>query len=369
MPELCQMWERREGGNAFAAASRRVGDPHPSPPPFPNPRAATLATGMPPLAPAKRASLAASIPGPVRPPMAAWVGGWRVGCRWLFPPAAFPALASLHPPHCSRPGGREEEQGQGPACGRRPCRRGRQEGKAGKAGVGKRAVGWSRLSCWSSSSSRLPVCPCSSRAAKAGCTPGGRSRSALPWRGSRVSPPPPPILFFYFIFSFSFSQLHLGTAACRAELRPSVPSACLRGSGRASHPSRRGWSLPLPGGGRDEGSVTLAGGPAPRIRILHPVSYWGTFLPCHRVLGCSDWMGQGPLLPSHLVLGSHRHPGAPHSCLPLHAVLCHPGWDGRGHVATAPALSPFSSRSRGGGFPAGWRSSPGTFALCPGGSG
>ncbi|KAM9606035.1 von Willebrand factor C and EGF domain-containing protein isoform 3-T3 [Morphnus guianensis] len=210
MPELCQMWERREGGNAFAAASRRVGDPPPPPPPFPilePPRSLPECHRSLSEPASGRASL-----GRFVPPMAAWVGGWRVGCRWLFPPAAFPALASLHPPHCSRPGGREEEQGQGPACGRRPCRRGRQEGEAGKAGVGKRAVGWSRLSCWSSSSSRLPVCPCSSRAAKAGCTPGGRSRSALPWRGAASGP----------------------TSASRASAADVVPGGCsLRAAGSA----------------------------------------------------------------------------------------------------------------------------------------
>lgn len=92
------------------------------------------------------------------------------------PPGA-PRSASLHPPHCSRPGGREEEQGQGPACGRRPALRGRQEGSAG-------SVPPEPLACWSRCSSGLPVRPCSSRAGRPGCTPGGRSRPALPWRGS-----------------------------------------------------------------------------------------------------------------------------------------------------------------------------------------
>ena len=110
------------------------------------------------------------------------------------PPGA-PRSASLHPPHCSRPSGREEEQGQGPACGRRPVLQGRQEGSTG-------SVPPEPLACWSCCSSGLPVCPCSSRAGRAGCPPGGRSRPALPWRGSL-----PP-------FSLSLPQLHLGMAAC-----------------------------------------------------------------------------------------------------------------------------------------------------------
>lgn len=153
------------------------------------------------------ARLGSSIPTPVLP---------RWGRGGSGPPGA-PRSASLHPPHCSRPGGREEEQGQGPACGRRPVLQGRQEGSAG-------SVPPEPLACWSCCSSGLPVCPCSSRAGRAGCTPGGRSRPALPWRGSL-----PP-------FSLSLPQLHLAMAACSA-LPTCAPSTTADGNPRG---------LPLP---------------------------------------------------------------------------------------------------------------------------
>lgn len=119
---------------------------------------------MPPLAPVERDNLG------VTPDPRCGFGG---GGGWVGaagdPPALAPLQSRIVPG--SAGGG-----GAGP----------RASGKAGgKAGAG---TCWSRLSCWWSCSSRLPVCPCSSPVARAGCIPRGRSRPALPWRGSWIPP-------------------------------------------------------------------------------------------------------------------------------------------------------------------------------------
>lgn len=164
MPELCQMWESREGGDAFPAASPNRGG-------TPVPRCAARA-GMAGVAP-----LGSVGPGQARgdPGHPGWVWGGWVGASG-DPPALAPLQSRIVPGSAGGGGG------AGP----------RASGKAGgKAGAG---TCWSRLSCWWSCSSRLPVCPCSSPAARAGCIPRGRSRPALPWRGSWVPPafPSPP---------------------------------------------------------------------------------------------------------------------------------------------------------------------------------
>lgn len=183
MPDLCQMWERREGGTPFPLLPKPGGDP------VPRHAARAGMAGMPPLAPVERDNPGVT-PGPR---LGLGGGGW---VPLATPPALAPLQSRIVPG--SAGGG-----GAGP----------RASGKAGgKAGAG---TCWSRLSCWWSCSSRLPVCPCSSPAARAGCIPRGRSRPALPWRGSWIPP-----------FSFFLFQLHLGWAACRARSIPA--SRCRR---------------------------------------------------------------------------------------------------------------------------------------------
>lgn len=298
MPELCQMWERREGGTPFPLLPKPWGDP------LPRPSARAGMAGMPPLAPAERDNLGVT---PDPPCGFGGEGGW-VGAAG-DPPALAPLQSRIVPG--SAGGG-----GAGP----------RASGKAGgKAGAG---TCWSRLSCWWSCSSRLPVCPCSSPAARAGCIPRGRSRPALPWRGSWIPP-----------FSFSLFQLHLGRAACRA---PAIPASSCRRAGRRG-PSRSGWhpAIPslFPGPGEHD--------PAPRIPVLLPTSLSRCPYPCpalripvqpgdvspvttcwdvrdgwevvvpslsHRILPSSD--------PCHALLpGTRAHPGR--SGCPL--VLAFPG--------------------------------------------
>ncbi|XP_037993229.1 von Willebrand factor C and EGF domain-containing protein isoform X2 [Motacilla alba alba] len=130
--------------------------------PVPRRAAGAGMAGMPPLAPDERDNLGVT-PGP---PCGFGGGGW---VPLVTPPALAPLQSRIVPG--SAGGG-----GAGP----------RASGKAGgKAGAG---TCWSRLSCWWSCSSRLPVCPCSSPAARAGCIPRGRSRPALPWRGAAWGP-------------------------------------------------------------------------------------------------------------------------------------------------------------------------------------
>lgn len=112
-----------------------------------------------------------------------------------------------------------------------PCRRGRQAGRKAGRKAALRAC-WSRLSCCSSCSSRLPVCPCSSRAARAGCTPGGRNQPALPWRGSRA-----PLFFFFFLLPLAAAPGSGGTPSPRLLSGLPVPS---RGWHPLVAPSARG---------------------------------------------------------------------------------------------------------------------------------
>ncbi|XP_027525005.1 von Willebrand factor C and EGF domain-containing protein isoform X5 [Corapipo altera] len=140
--------------------SQRLGDP------LPYPGATAGMSGLTPLIPGERDKVG-MIPEPP------WV--WGVGgSRWRRSrpapiPAPIPRRSRIVPGSAGGGGAGPRASGKG----------------GGKAGAGKC---WSRLSCWWSCSSRLPVCPCSSPAARPGGIPGGRSREALPWRGAAGGP-------------------------------------------------------------------------------------------------------------------------------------------------------------------------------------
>lgn len=299
---------KEKRGDAFTAASHRLGDPLSHPWSLHAPGrdgAARPGQASRPTHPQAKASPHAGVGG--------WVGGGPGADG--FPPQRSP----LSPPSTPRivpgpaDGRRSRAKGQR-AVGARAAAAG---GKAGrKAGAGSVPPARSRLSCWSSCSSRLPVCPCCSRAARAGCTLGGRSRPALPWRGSRV----PPLLF---LLSPPATPGD-GGASCRAPaIRP------LGDTGHASHPNRRGWHpmppFPLPRGGAP-GERDPRRGPAPRTHIPLPISCRGTFLPRYRVLGV--WVSRGTVLSLCLPpwIGVTLRPASPRARLPLDP--CSPPGDG-----------------------------------------
>lgn len=237
MPELCQMWKRREGGDTHAF--HHIGTPPRivlKPPP-----SRDAAPRVP-----ESPSFGGTSPGQGVPAM----GGVESEC----PPAAPP----LHPPRCS--GREEEERGQGPA-GRE--RAGEQAGAGTICHAGGAA---------------LPGCLCVPVALGG---PGQgvprEEEAAQLCRGevARVSSPLP----------FSFSPTTPGDGA---EFWPSVPSAAF-GAPAAS---------PIPAGGAGTpcvpplpwvagmSGVTLAGvppphpRPAPRILILLPASLSRSPHPC-----------------------------------------------------------------------------------------
>lgn len=203
-PELCQMWERREGGTLAARSL----------PPLPAPRRGRR--GPHPGGGHAGVTGPGASPGARRARQALGEHPHARGGRRAGSPPALPALASLHPPHCSRPGGREEEQGQGPACGRRPCR------AVPCRAVPRRAAGEGRQAGRQAGRQRCERAGAAchvARAARPGClcvpVPPGRPGQGVPreeetsqlCRGEVAGSPP---LFF---FSFSLSQLHLGAAA------------------------------------------------------------------------------------------------------------------------------------------------------------
>lgn len=112
MPELCQMWERREGGTPFPLLPKPSGDS------LARPAARAGVAGMPPLAPVERDNLAAT----PDPPCGFGGGGW---VPLATPPLSPPSNPALFPARRE-----EEEQGQGPA-GRQAGRRA--PGRAGAA--------------------------------------------------------------------------------------------------------------------------------------------------------------------------------------------------------------------------------------------
>lgn len=208
MSELCQMWERREGGTPFPLLPKAKGDP------LARPAARAGVAGMPPLAPVERDNLGVT-PDP-RCGFGGGVGGW---VPLATPPLSPPSNPALFPARRE-----EEEQGQGPA--------GRQ--------AGRRAPGRAGAACHVGGAA-LPGCLCVPVPLQ---WPGqGVSReeeAGQLCRGEVAGSPP---------FSFSLFQLHLGWAACRA---PAIPaSSC-----------RRAW----PEGYQPEGPAPRNSLPLPRSR-------------------------------------------------------------------------------------------------------